>query len=383
MKLHGSRSGGADPEGDATPQPVEIDVQGLAGTFTPPTWLRDLGLLSWLLVGIVLITVGLVWLVGATYTITIPIILGGVIAAVASPGVRWLQDHGVPRALAAVLLLLMIIAAAVLIVLLVVSGISGESQTISTAMNNALDEVQKALKSLGVDEEDVTKQLEQLVTKVGGALVSGASGLISGLASTASILVFTAFATFFLLKDGPSMRRWAETHSGLPENVSRLITGDTIHALRAYFVGVTIVATFNAVLIGGTALILGVPLAGTIFVVNFVGAYIPFIGAWVAGIFAVGMALSTGNETDAIAMAVMALLANGILQQIVQPIAYGATLKLNPLVVLFVTISGGALFGMVGLVLAAPLTSAAVSILGKLSASRAAAAEAADEPAPA
>jgi predicted PurR-regulated permease PerM len=61
-------------------------------------------------------------------------------------------------------------------------------------------------------------------------------------------------------------------------------------------------------------------------------------------------------------MAIIAFLANGLLQQIVQPIAYGATLSLNPLVVLIATIGGGALFGMIGLVLSAPLVSAAVSI---------------------
>ena len=56
-------------------------------------------------------------------------------------------------------------------------------------------------------------------------------------------------------------------------------------------------------------------------------------------------------------MLVIVLLANGLLQNILQPIAFGATLGLNPLVVLIVTVGAGALFGMVGLVLAAPLTS--------------------------
>ena len=61
-------------------------------------------------------------------------------------------------------------------------------------------------------------------------------------------------------------------------------------------------------------------------------------------------------------MLVVVLLANGLLQNIVQPVAFGATLDLNPLVVLIVTIGAGGLFGMVGLVLGAPLTSAAVHI---------------------
>ena len=65
-------------------------------------------------------------------------------------------------------------------------------------------------------------------------------------------------------------------------------------------------------------------------------------------------------------MAVVALLANGALQQMIQPFVMGATLSLNPLVVLVVTIGAGCLFGMVGLTLAAPLTSAAVHIVNEL-----------------
>ena len=66
-------------------------------------------------------------------------------------------------------------------------------------------------------------------------------------------------------------------------------------------------------------------------------------------------------------MIVVQLLANGLLQQLVQPFAMGAALGIHPLAVLIVTIAGGALFGMVGLVLAAPLTSAVVRISADLS----------------
>ena len=41
---------------------------------------------------------------------------------------------------------------------------------------------------------------------------------------------------------------------------------------------------------------LGVPLAGTIAVVTFVGAYIPYLGAWTAGAFAVLLALGGAGD---------------------------------------------------------------------------------------
>jgi putative heme transporter len=91
------------------------------------------------------------------------------------------------------------------------------------------------------------------------------------------------------------------------------------------------------------------------------------------GAFAVLIALGGAGTDAAIGMIVIQLLTNGILQQMVQPIAYGAALGIHPLAVLIVTIAGGGLFGAVGLILAAPLTSAATRVAGDLSRSRAAA----------
>jgi predicted PurR-regulated permease PerM len=125
------------------------------------------------------------------------------------------------------------------------------------------------------------------------------------------------------------------------------------------------------VLVGVGALVLGVPLVGTIMAVTFLGAYVPYLGAWTAGAFSVLLALGGAGTDAAIGMIVIQLLANGILQQMIQPIAYGAALGIHPLAVLIVTIAGGALFGAVGLILAAPLTSAATKIAADFGTARA------------
>jgi predicted PurR-regulated permease PerM len=174
------------------------------------------------------------------------------------------------------------------------------------------------------------------------------------------------------------MRRWLDRHVGLPEPIAYTISGAVITSLRGYFRGVTLVAAFNGVVVGLAALILDVPLAGTIAVVSFVTAYVPYIGAVVAGTFAVLIALGAQGAGIAIAMLVVVLLANGLLQNLVQPFAMGSALHLNPLVVLVVTIGAGCLFGMLGLVLAAPLVSAAVRVAKALNQPH----EAAPEPEP-
>lgn len=125
-------------------------------------------------------------------------------------------------------------------------------------------------------------------------------GGVAGITSLIFGLVFATFSLFFLLKDGPALRAWLNTHLGVPPPLAQTVTGEVVSSIRRYFLGVTIVATFNALVV--------------------------------------------------------------LLQNVVQPVAFGATLSLNPLLILVVTIGAGALLGMAGMVLAAPLTSAAVHI---------------------
>ena len=186
----------------------------------------------------------------------------------------------------------------------------------------------------------------------------------SELSSLVFYLAMTALSLIFLLKDGPDIRAWSERHMGVPLPLAQTITRRSIQSLRGYFFGVTVVAAFNAAVVTLGALILGVPLVGTIAAVTFLGAYVPYLGAWTAGAFSVLVALGGAGTDAAIGMIVVQLLANGLLQQLAQPIAMGAALDIHPLAVLIVTIAGGALFGAAGLILAAPLTSAVVRIGG-------------------
>jgi predicted PurR-regulated permease PerM len=352
--------------------------------FSAPTWLRDLGFSSWLLVGFVLIVAGLMWLLAQTSTIVMPVIVAAVIGAVAGPAVGWLARRRIPRAAGAILVLLGLVAVAVLIFCLVFGGISAYAGEISAKLGKSLDKIQSWLSDVGVDNaQRATDSAKDVTPEIRETLLSGIATGIGGLKSLVFFLAFATISTLFVLKDGPVMHRFINRHLGVPVETANVVTTNIARSLRSYFLAVTIIAAFNAVLIGGGALVLGVPLAGTIAIVTFVGGYVPYLGAWVAGGFAVLIALSTGSTSDALILAVIAVLANGALQQMIQPFVMGATLNLNPLVVLVVTIGAGSLFGMVGLTLAAPLTSAAVHIVNELrSEARASAAVAGSAPAP-
>ena len=105
-----------------------------------------------------------------------------------------------------------------------------------------------------------------------------------------------------------------------------------------------------AVVIGLAALLL----VFTIIVVNFVGGYIPYIGAFLGGGLAVIVALGDGGLAKAAVMLIVVLASNLVLENFVEPKVMSRTLAIHPLVVLIVTALGGLLGGMVGLILAVP-----------------------------
>jgi len=353
---------------DEEPAPA-IDPRSLTAVVATPGWLRDAGLTAWLLVGVVLLVAAVIAVLGLTYTIVAPVLTATVVAAVAAPLVRWLAEHRVPRGGGAILVLLLLTGLAVLVVFLVIGGITSQASDLKSYLTDARTTLEGWAKDLGIDPKtasDANKSAGSSTTDAAKTLLDGVATGIRVLSSLVIFLSFTALSLIFLLKDGPTIRAWAERHTRMPPDVARAVTGRVLESLRGYFFGVTIVATFNAVVVGAGAWILGVPLAATIAVVTFLGAYIPYLGAWSAGALSVLVALGGAGTEAALAMIVIQLLANGVLQQLVQPIAYGAALGIHPLAVLIVTIAGGALFGAVGLILAAPLTSAITRIAADL-----------------
>jgi predicted PurR-regulated permease PerM len=354
------------PVVDETP----FEPRDLTALFTTPAWLRDFGTSAWLAVGVTLLIVGLVWLLSLTSTIVLPVITAAVIAAVASPLVGWMEGRGVSRGLAAGLFLIGAIVLVGAVVVLLLAGISSQADEIRNQLAGAKDTIAGWANDAGVKRETADAANQNVSHAVNTAVPKLLNGVASGLKHLSSLVVFlslTALSLFFLLKDSHLIRSWAERHMRVPTPAAHQISERLLQSLRGYFLGVTWVALFNATVVLVGALLLGVPLAGTIALVTFLGAYVPYLGAWSAGVFAVLVALGGAGTDAAIGMAVIQLLANGVLQQLIQPIAYGAALGIHPLAVLVVTIAGGSLFGAVGLILAAPLTAAATRIAADLS----------------
>lgn len=362
------------PEGQpVAPTYIALDPRAMDSVFVAPRWLRDAGITSWLALGAALLLTAVIVLLAMTATIVVPLIIAAVIAAVASPVVGWQQRKGIPRGLGTLIFVALLLVFAGFFTWAVMSGIVSQSNESGDELRHASNEITSWLAAHGIDTGSAAsaqQSVEAGAKRSLSTLLSGVVGFVGGLSSIVFGLAMVMISLIFLLKDGPMIRSWTERHMAVPDDVARVITGRVIGSLRGYFFGVTIIAIFNAAVVTLGAIVLGVPLVATIALVTFIGAYIPFLGAWVAGAFSVLIAFGADTQTAIVGMIIVQLLANGLLQQLVQPIAYGAALGIHPLAALVATIGGGCLFGSIGLILGAPMVSAVVRISADLANAR-------------
>ena len=144
------------------------------------------------------------------------------------------------------------------------------------------------------------------------SVLDSALGLITG-----SLL--GAIVMYYVLKDGPQMgRAWVDQATD-PDASRRRLGERVVSDIRNYLKGRTALAATNGLGIGIVAAVMGVPAAGAIAVVNFVGGYIPYLGAFVGGAFAVLMALGDGGVTPAVVMLLVSIALNIGLENLLEP----------------------------------------------------------------
>src|SRR3954464_10690933 len=188
------RPQGAAGNGEAVAEfDVEIKPGELTGAFAPPPWLRDLGGMSWLLVGVALMLVGAVWLLALTSTIVVPVVTASIIAAVLSPLVAFFQRHGLPRIAGTAIVFIGVLVTAVLVIWLVVGGINSQSGQLESALKSGVSKLQSTLQDLGVS----TPKAQQAGSDASSSVSSGFHALLDGLGrgvkALGSLAIFLSF----------------------------------------------------------------------------------------------------------------------------------------------------------------------------------------------
>lgn len=317
----------------------------------------------------VVLVVMVAWFVSATRTIIIPFIIATLLAAILSPIADRLERRGVKRWIGALLCTMLVVVVGVGLLILIVVQVVNQSPQIADQLSKAAADLADWLGRQGWGS-DIVSEVEASVAANWQTLLKGVVPTISkgvgSLATLALVVVLSVNILFFLIKDGQEIQRWLSGHLGVPRDIGEGTLAYSARSIRGYFIGTTLVGIVNALVVGVGAVVLGTPLAAVLAVVMLFTNYIPFIGAFIGGAFAVLIAFAGGGGSDALVMLILVLVANGPGQWVVQPLALGASLKLHPIVILFATMAGTILAGPVGGVVAAPLAAVAVEAVKQI-----------------
>ncbi len=348
-------------------------------TSSVPHWLWSTGLSSWLGIGIVGAAILVLAFITISSSISVPLIVAVVVGAIAAPLVESMHKRGVPKTLAATVVLLGLIAIIVVTLWVTVNGVLSQASHIQQQLQSGLASLETWLQSVGVDTTALKGALSPQSTASAGKVAS--SGFLSSIGSALSVGLsrvfglflgtFISFALlFYVLSDFPTIANWIGSHMGLPTYLGEGIVRDAVDSLRGYFKGTTLSGIAVALVIGVGVWALGVPLAIPIALVTFLTCYIPFFGAIVSGAFACLVALGAAGPAKAIVVLALVLVAQNLLQTLINAKTMGDSLDLSALVVLVVTMLGGVFGGILGTVLAAPLTALVLRGHSRLRAAR-------------
>jgi predicted PurR-regulated permease PerM len=341
--------------------------------FRVPGWVRRAGTTSWMFIGMMIALAVLLGLIAATRDITAPLAIGIFLAIVFVPIVNWLEEHGVKRALGAAIVLVGLVVVIGGAGLITAEALGSQSDVLTENLKAAVEEVKDLVEDLpigdeAVDEVDATAHDAAPVARDGiatavASAVDTAAGFIAG-------LILGTMVLYYLLKDGPMLtRKWVDAKADRADrDATERIVNKSLQDVQGYFGGKTALALVNGVSIAIGMYFLGVPGALAIGVVNVIGAYIPYIGAFVGGAFAVLMALGEGGIGLALAAFALVMLAQLVLENLLEPRLLGSSLNLHPLTILLATTLGGMVAGMIGLILAAPVVAIGVDLKRELTA---------------
>ena len=331
-----------------------------------PPWLARIGIASWLTLGVLGLGAVVVLGVSTFSAIAIPVIFSAVAAAVFVPLVDVFERWRIPRGIGALLAILIIIGGLVGIVALITRAVIDQADVLSVAFSTAFADLQAWLAGVGIDEgllQQARDAVTSLVSSGGGGLVSSAASAASSAAALVIGLFFGLVFLYFLMRDAPRLPGWAAGNLDAGQAAEVVsVSRSAVSVVRRYFTGRAVVALFDAIVIGAGAAVLQIPLVPAIAVLTFVGGFVPYLGAVLAGALAVVLGLASGGVTTALIMLVVVLATQNVLEPLVEARVIGQSLGLHPMLVIIATTIGGIAAGFSGLILGAPLTATIVQV---------------------
>jgi len=302
-----------------------------------------------------------IWLLRYFSEVTIPIAIAVLITALSAGAVGWLSHHKVPRLIATFIVVIAILAVLLGLITLVGQQLASQLDDLKASVIAGISQLQEWARTgpLGLSDAQLQTWIDQAKAAISSSDTSFVARVTEvGLRIGHIVAGFfiTLFATFFFLYEGDRIWSWIVVlfPSASRERVNS--SGHTAWASLTAFVRATVVvALTDALGVMLAAWILGVPLTFAIGALVFLGAFIPIIGALIAGSVAVLVALVAQGPWVALFMLSAVVIVQQFESHVLQPFLMGRFVRLHPLAIIIAIAAGVVVAGIVGALIAVPL----------------------------
>ncbi|MFF3345910.1 AI-2E family transporter [Streptomyces sp. NPDC002779] len=300
-------------------------------------------------------------------TAIVPVLLALLGSALLGPFHRRLVKAGVNRSIAAAVTCVAVVAVVGGAVYLVVAALVDSGDEIVASLRTAAEDLADHFGAAGTSLDDIASNARGLLSKFGGTAASGVISGVSVVGETIAMAVLALLLVFFFLRD-------SDRAAGTLRTMAPRGTADTVEAMarrafeaiEGFMRGTTFIAFIDAVCILVGLLILDVPGAVGLAALVFVGAYIPYLGAFLSGAVAVLVALADRGFVIALWVLGVVLAVQVLEGHVLQPMIQSRTVQMHPAVVMLTITAGASVAGILGMLLALPLTAAAFGIVHEL-----------------
>ena len=321
---------------------------------------------SWRLIVIVVAMLGLLWTLRYFAVITLPLAVALLIAALAVPVVNALRRIGLPRGLATGIVMVLGIGAVALLFTYVGRQVAQGATDLGDSVVTGLDQVRNWLRSgpLGISDSQLDGYIEDVQSAVTDT--TGSNGVVTRVTEVGTAVghvvagfFIVLFSTYFFLADGDRIWSWLVRLAPRAARERVDASGRVAWVSLTQFVRATVlVALADAIGIMAVAFWLGVPFVVALGVLVFLGAFVPMVGATVAGTVAILVALVDQGPVTALLMLAGVILVQQIEGHILQPFLMGRFVSLHPLGVIVAIGCGVLVAGIAGALIAVPLAAA-------------------------
>ena len=316
----------------------------------------------------------LVYLAIVSLDTLLSIFLAAIVALGLDPVVTRLVRRGWGRGRAALAVFAAVGAAVVTLIVLAVGPVWDQVVDFVNELPVYWDEFTQSdafetiTSTAGVDEKvrEALKDLAAGLPDAAGALLGIAGGIFGSVLS----LVTLTFLALFLLMERPTITNWLFGFT--PPSIEqrwRPVVEESIEAVSSSLLGNIAISIVAGVVAGLSAWALGLPFPIVLGVITGLLDLIPQVGATVAGVILVFVALTVGTG-EAVIMAIIQLIYQQVENYIIYPIVYQRAVELSAFTTIVAVLIAGAVLGVIGAILAVPFAAVVKTVLREAGAPR-------------